>query len=106
MSNRVNSGGESLPTVKSRSSLFYANVIAPGATLVVPAAGTQFYMTVATAPISIRPSGGVFNDYVQGTGLQLDLSNAFSLLEIKNNNAAAAVFQMFVGFDQYIDKRL
>lgn len=104
--NRTNSGGRSLGTVKSRMSLVYNGIVPASGTVPVPAAGTQFYVTVATAEISVRPSGGVFNPYAQGTGLQLEEINAFELLEVKNENAFPVVFQLFVGFDQYIDNRL
>lgn len=105
-SNRLNSSGSSLGTVKNRSSQFITNIVPAGGTLPVPCNGTQFYVTVATATINIRPSDGVFNNYVAGTGLQLLEVNAFSLLEVQNTNAFPVVFQIFVGFDQFIDKRI
>lgn len=104
--NRLNSSGQSLGTVKSRSSLTYTNTIPAGGTLPIPAAGTQFYLVFATAQLNIRPSGGVFAPYQQSTGLQLVEANAFELLEVQNLNAGPVVFQLFVGFDQYIDNRL
>lgn len=104
--NRTNSMGRSLGTVKSRTSLFVANSIPAGQTIPIPIAGTQFYVTALTATVSIRPSGGIFNEYEVGTGLQLQEINAFDLLEIRNDNAFPVVFQLFVGFDQFIDKRL
>lgn len=106
MSNRVNSSGRSLGTVKARTSLFVSNLIPAGGTLPVPVSGTSFYVTVATAPFLIRPSGGVFNTYDVGTGLDLEEINSFSLLEVSNPNAFPVVFQLFVGFDKFIDKRL
>lgn len=103
---KTNSAGQAPARVLSKTSLFVQNVIAPGATLPVPLSGNWFYITQATAPIDIRPSGGIFNTYAAGTGLDLDLSNSFSLLEIRNTSAFAVVFQVFVGFDKFIDKRL
>jgi hypothetical protein len=105
-SNRVNSSGASLGTVKARSSITINNIVPANSTLQVPATGTQFYVIIQTAPVAIRPSGGVFNVYEQGTGLQLEEINAFQLLEIKNDNAFPVVFSLFVGFDQFIDNRL
>lgn len=105
-SNRLNSAGVALPSVANRTSRFYNNVIAAGATLQVPITGTMFYVTVAAAPIDIKPSSGVANSYQQGTGLELDLVNAFDLLEISNPNPNPVVFQLFVGFDKFIDKRI
>jgi hypothetical protein len=105
-SNRVNSTGVALPSVANRTSRFYNNVIAAGSTLQVPITGTMFYVTVAAAPIEIKPMGGVFNSYQQGTGLELDLVNAFDLLEIRNPNPNPVVFQVFVGFDKFIDRRI
>lgn len=105
-SNRTNSSGASLGTVKSRTSITINNIVPANSTLQVPATGTQFYVVIQSAPISVRPSGGVFNQYEQGTGLQLEEINAFQLLEVKNDNAFPVVFSLFVGFDQYIDNRL
>lgn len=104
--NRTNSSGRSLGTVKSRTSLFINGQVPAGETLPLPVAGTQFYITALTATVSIRPRGGVFNEYEVGTGLQLQEINAFDLLEIRNDNAFPVVYQIFVGFDQFIDKRL
>ncbi len=104
--NRTNSSGRSLGTVKARTSLFIDGQIPAGETMPVPIAGTQFYVTALTATIGIRPSGGIFNDYEVGTGLQLQEINAFNLLELRNENAFPVVYQIFVGFDQFIDKRL
>lgn len=104
--NRTNSSGRSLGTVLSRSSITINNIVPAGGVLPVPCAGTQFYVIVQTGALLIRPSGGVFNAYTQGTGLQLEEINAFSLLEIKNENAFPVVFSLFIGFDQYIDNRL
>ncbi len=104
--NRTSSIGASLGTVKYRTSLTVNNIVPANSTLQVPGAGTQFYVVVQTAPIAIRPNGGVFNTYEQGTGLQLDEVNSFSFLEVKNDNAFPVVFSLFIGFDQYIDNRL
>lgn len=104
--NRINSSGAALPTIKSRTSLTYKNIVPAGGTLPIPAAGTFFYVQVATAPVKIRPSDGVFVEYEQGTGLNLDLVNSFSQLEVRNDNAAAVVVVIFVGFDGFIDNRL
>lgn len=104
--NRVNSQGLPQLNQTAKTSLFVQNTVAAGDTLPVSCSGTQFYVTVATAAISVRPSGGVFNSYTQGTGLNLLPENAFSLLEIKNENAFPIVFQIFIGFDGFIDNRL
>lgn len=106
MTNRVNSSGAALGNIKARSSLFISNVIPANETLPVPVAGMFFYVTAASAPIEIRPSGGIFNSYAPGTGLELDEVNTFSRLDIRNNNAFPVAFQVFIGFDKYIDKRL
>lgn len=105
-SNRVNSQGGIIPSPRNRTSLYYSNIVAAGATLPIPCSGTQFYVIIATLPVNIRPAGGIFNSYEKGTGLQLDPTNAFDLLEVQNPNAVAVVFQIFVGFDGFIDNRL
>lgn len=109
--NRTNSSGLPLASLRARGSQYITNIIPAGTTanpavLPVPAAGTQFYVLFASAPIGIRPSGGIFDTYSQGTGLNLDIENQFNLLEVSNSNPFPIVFQIFVGFDSYIDNRL
>lgn len=106
-SNRVNSSGNLNATGPlSRTSIIFPLVIPAGQVGAVPIAGTTFYVTVATAPVDIRPLNGVFSRYVQGQGLKVQTVNAFPALEVKNPNANAVVVQVFVGFDDMIDNRL
>lgn len=104
--NRINSQGRPPDNLRAKTSQIINNIVQPGTTLPVPAAGTQFYLLVATLPIEIRPSGGVFNMYSAGKGLNLLPQNAFELLEVRNTSAVAVVFSIFVGFDGYIDNTL
>jgi len=92
----------------SRTSIIYPVVIPAGATVPIPAAGTMFYVTVTTSPIGLdlRPLNGVFNRYGPGKGLQVHEINAFSALEARNPNTFAIVAQIFVGFDEFIDRTL
>lgn len=105
-SNRTNSSGAPLGALRSRGSQVINNIVAAGSILPVPAAGTQFYLLFTSAPLAVRPSGGVFNTYSQGTGLNLDNVNQFDLLEMQNTTSAPIIFSIFVGFDSYIDNRL
>lgn len=106
MSNRTNTQGVAPVSPRSRTSQYYANIIPAGGTLPVPCTGTTFYVTACSAPVGIRPSGGIRNVYEQGTGLDLDESNAFSFLEFSNPHAFPIAFQAFIGFDRFIDNRL
>lgn len=106
-SNRVNSSSSFAPSETARTSQLISNVIAPSATLVLPCSGTRFYFAYSSGAINVRPNGGVFNTYVQGTGLALTtVANAFVLLEIQNPNTSPVLFQIFVGWDNFIDNRL
>ena len=71
----------------------------------INSAGNQFYLVVATAPVNIRPDGGDFSLYQQGTGSQSRLSD-FKILEIQNPNSVPVVISCWVGFDAFIDNRL
>lgn len=108
-SGRVNSSGQ-FPQVNSVGQSFnYTNVVPAGGTLTVPLAGTQFYVVFASAPLTIKPYGNGFGSdviYSQGTGQQFYDSQAFSYLAIFNPSAGPIVFQLFVGFNQFIDRRL
>lgn len=105
--NRQNSSGNFAATSPlSRTSIIYPIVVPANAVVPVPCAGTVFYVTVATAPVQIRPVSGVFNTYTNGKGLRLQPQNAFASLEVKNTNAFPVVVQLFVGFDEFIDNTL
>lgn len=106
-SNRINSSGNfAIIGPLGQTSIVYPCIVPAGETIPVPAAGTNFYVTICTAPIDIRPLNGVFNTYTNGKGLKLQKENAFGSLEIRNNNAFAVVVQLFVGFDEFIDNTL
>ncbi len=100
-----------------------ANIVAPGGipnrtsqivTSIVPAsgwlsvnqAGSKFYLVVATAELAIKPNNGSENKYVQGTGIACEELNYFANLQIRNPNPFPVIFQLFVGFGDYIDNRL
>jgi hypothetical protein len=53
----------------------------------------------------IRPRGGIFNSYSQGTGLKED-DSPFDMLEVYNNNPLSVGISLFVGWGDYIDNRL
>jgi hypothetical protein len=105
-SNRVNTSRMPPANLKSRGSLRYSNIVAANGSLQVPASGTEFYFRVATGTISARPSGGVYSDYSQGQGMRLTDENAFSMIELKNANAFPVVFELFIGFQGFIDNQL
>lgn len=103
-SNRVNSAGEFPRAAIGKTSTVIRNIVPAGQTVPFPAAGDSFYVTFASAPLTIKPDTGVANSYVQGTGL--NLINPFNQLNITNPGTAAVVFEVFVGFDEYIDNRV
>lgn len=108
-SGRVNSSGQFPPVNAAGQSFSYVNVVAAGGSLTVPIAGTQFYVVFASAPLTIKPYGNGFGSdvvYTQGTGQQFSDAQAFSLLAISNPSAGPVVFQLFIGFNQFIDRRL
>lgn len=105
-SNRTNTQGAAPVSPLTRGSRYVSNVIPALGTLPVPVTGNQFYVTATSAPIEIRPSGGSKNRYYTGTGLLVPLENAFELLEISNPNNFQIAFEIFYGFDTFIDKRL
>jgi hypothetical protein len=106
MSNLSTTQGAAPFSAKNRTSLTVPLSVPANSTMPLPVSGTQFYLVVATDTVDIRPSGGVFNTYSQGKGLQLTLENAFSMLEIKNDHPFPVVVAIFVGFDDFIDKTL
>lgn len=87
------------------STVSYSGIVGPGQTLPVAVTGTFFYFPVATLPLFARPSGGVFCQYVAGTGLE-DQSPGFSQVEVNNPNNVPLVFQIVAGSQGFIDRRL
>lgn len=104
--NRVNTSGRPIANPQFKTSLRIVQAIDAGATLQLSCSGTQFYFRFSTGILSVKPSGGAFADYQSGEGLNVPPENAFSLLQLKNNNSVAVVFELFAGFDGFIDNKL
>lgn len=108
--NRVNSNALFKPGDKSVTSNIFTHVLAPagqpGSSITIALPGSQFYVIYCTAQFFIRPDGGSFNLYSQGTGLQLREGATFENLQAQNPNNFTVLFNLFTGFDAYIDKRL
>jgi hypothetical protein len=104
-SNRVNTTGRPALTGPSRTGTVITTSIEPGVEFNLPNAGSNFYFVLATAPLAACPSGGTWNTYSQGTGLQADAQNFFDSLRLRNDTANAIVFSLFIGFGGYIDNR-
>jgi hypothetical protein len=104
--NRVNTSRQTPGSTKSKATIRFTNSIPAGKSLQIPADGTMFYFRTSTGTLSVRPNGGAYSDYNQGEGLSLDLDNTFTLVDIKNNNAFAVVFEVVIGFQGFIDNKL
>lgn len=105
-SNRVNTSGVAPAGLKYRTSLRIANIVGANQGLTLSCDGTQFYFVTLTAPLEARPSGGVFSLYAEGEGMQLTEENAFTQISLRNANAFPVVFELFVGFQGFIDNKL
>lgn len=103
-SNRISSQGNTQILTTGQTSRVIATSISAGQTIPFAIAGTSFYVSASSAAIMVRPSGGEFTSYVQGTGLQI--LNGFDSLEINNPGSSPVSFQIFVGFDTFLDRRL
>lgn len=104
--NRQNSVGRFSPAGVNRTSQIITTIIPAGQKFPVSQAGRRFYLPVATGAVNIKPNNGSTNNYVQGTGLEVDENNIFANLEVHNPNTFNVVIQIFVGFGSYIDNRL
>ena|ERR1700759_1397724 len=79
--------------------------IVAGGTVRINSAGTMAYLIVASAPVNMRPDGGDFVLYQQGTGINTN-NVQFSVIEIQNPNDVPIVVSLWVGFAGFIDNRL
>lgn len=102
--NRINSTGATVGSPGNRTSQKITQVLAGGGIMQAQVPGTTFYIAYSSAPLNIRPSGGSFNTYDVGTGLKFE--KGFVLLEIQNPTTNPVLFQIFVGFDEFIDNRV
>lgn len=108
----LQTGGGSMPQKSLAAQGQLVNLSIPaGTSIPLVIAGDNFYFIVSTAPasalIQVRPRGGNFNEYQQGTGLNLRATGAtFDMLEVKNVSANPQVVSIWVGFGEYIDNRL
>lgn len=103
--NRVNSQGSKIikPGDTGQTSKVIATSISAGTTIPFAVSGSSFYVTAASAPINVRQKGGEFTSYVPGTGLLV--VGGFASIEVQNPNNFPVSFQLFVGFDGFIDNR-
>lgn len=105
-SNRTSSQGSAPQSFASKTSFTITTTIPAGNTIPLPVSGNQFYLSVSSGQLQIRPSNGIFVPYDAGTGLRVPPENSFTLLEVKNETASSIAFQLVIGFDEFIDKRL
>ena len=102
--NQQNLTGQLIGSPSNRLSQVYIDTLPANYTKTVAMPGTTFYVGYCTAPINIRPRGGAFNTFYQGTGVKLE--TGFTSLEVYNANAYPVLIQVFVGFDEFIDHRV
>lgn len=103
-SNRVNQTGLIIGSPENRASQAFTNVVLANSTESIPLPGNNFYFAYASAPVNVRPNKGIYNTYATGTGLELE--QGFTNLEIQNPTNNPILYQIFVGFDKFIDKRV
>ena len=89
----------------NRGSQIITTIIPANSSIPVLVAGDTFYLTLATAQVSIKPNRGVEANYSAGTGLKTE-DNPFDQLQITNPNANNVIISLFVGFGDYIDNRV
>jgi len=102
----LNSSGKVLPVQRAQRSAIVPVLIPANSTIPIAAAGTQFYVLQTSAAVNIRVSGGAFNTYYAGTGENYVVEQPFSNLEIQNPYSTNISCLIFVGFSDFIDKRL
>ncbi len=103
--NRLNTSGSPVSGVGGTSFYIY-DTVAPGQTTCYAVSGTSFYVFSSNGTLSIQPSGGYFVEYTQGTGLMKKDGNTLTQLNVQNTGATAVTFILFVGFDEFIDRRV
>jgi hypothetical protein len=92
-------------SVSTGSTISYAGIVGAGQTLPIALTGTNFYLTVATAPVYIRPTGvSPWSLYQPGTGI--NCPSQFSQLEVYNPTSTPVTFQIFAGYADFIDHRV
>ena len=102
----ISTAGAVIPQAASRATQVLNFVIVSGATIPVTISGSMFYLLAATAQVAIRPRGGVFTLYPQGTGQNYRAEDAFPSLEINNPNSFSVVISVVIGWDTFVDNRL
>lgn len=100
-----------MSAIKQRGGQAFALAIPPGQTVTQPAFGTEAYFIVATGSVNMRARGrtygtGAYSIYEQGTGLGEDSSEQFDLVDVQNPNSFPVVVYLWVGFGNFIDRRL
>lgn len=107
----VNSQYKTYNQSVSKGTQIFSNVLLPLEEVFLPIPGAEFYFPVLSGQIKVATVGSfgkdIENPYWAGTGLKLDVVNAFSGLQLKNPDDTNPLFyQIVAGFDNYIDNRL
>jgi hypothetical protein len=94
------------PYALGKTAQVLSTAISAGGSVPYTIEGESFYMVAASAALNIRPAGGAWNPFVPGTGLKIPGGGMFKFIEVQNPNNYPVSFSLFVGFGEYIDKRL
>jgi hypothetical protein len=104
-SNRLNATDQIIGSPINRTSQKITGVLPAGGVMPINVPGKTFYLSYASNPLLIRPyPGGSFNSYDVGTGIKLE--HGFTRLDIQNPLVIPVLFQVFIGFDEFIDNRV
>ena len=95
-----------------KTSQQFRSILAPGQQVCLPVTGDTFYLSVVSgsAGIGIKTDYGAENIFYAGTGLQIKFDRAFNQLFLRNPNSVSSnvsiYFEIFIGFDGFIDNRV
>lgn len=89
----------------TRASQVVTTIIPANSSIPLFVAGNEFYLTLATDVVRIKPNKGSESKYTQGTGSR-EVQNPFDQLQLFNDTPNNIIISIFIGFGQYIDNRV
>tara|TARA_R110000803_G_scaffold188111_2_gene250522 strand:+ start:2816 stop:3463 length:648 start_codon:yes stop_codon:yes gene_type:complete len=85
---------------------YLANEIAAGETQIIRAAGDHFYFAENTGRLLVGTDLTAESPYSVGEGEEVPEGNEFTTITLKNDSADDITFEVFVGRNRRIDRRL
>jgi hypothetical protein len=91
---------------RNKSCFIHKSIIPAGEHQTLPGSGDRFFLVVASGALKLKPDTQAENLFWPSQGLRFDREKKpFEQIEVFNPNSFAVYYELFVGFDEFDDRR-